>query len=309
MSSLLDNSLLNLITIAVLASGGTFFAVVLSGLLAALVMLGVFELFSRAKLQRSTLQKYSENFGGLGSDRLRVLAQARDDTTDDSRYTNLLYLQEMQKKGELFPYLAKMEGKTFYQLHYRQLCGQLADVVSSESARLEMSAFGSPLLDTLVCIAEIRGDVRAEELEPDSDQAGMVSGPASSHPDYANRYFTDLALRQIDVIQAELGSQISRTVFQRIMVVSTVLYLLTFISTGALHSIQNPFTNVLSVGNNVVLSYVQAGYSALISLISDLVAAIISVLIAGILALALGFATAAFGSVAFSWLDRSSTAK
>jgi hypothetical protein len=266
-----SSGFLELIAVAVTATGGIFLAVVLSGLLSALLTLGALELFFRAIIQRSALNRY------LKSVRLRDNPAFRDFLIRKNGPIVAVdaYIGQLVDQSDLVPALAKIDGRTFYQLHYRQLCGQLASMIANEGLRLQHY---TPLSDVLGFIAESRGLTLVQPTLPSAEDS-----------DQKERYFLDLALRQVDVIQAELGSQINKSVYGWTFGVWILFYLIALVFSWV-HFSAGTGGGLLSMG----LAMMQN---------------IVLVVIAIVAAVPLAFGTAVFSGVAFIWLDRMFAAK
>jgi hypothetical protein len=282
MTAFLNSGLLTLIAVAVAFTGGIFLAVAISGVLSAFLTLGLLELFFRARMQRSALSRYFQGFT-LGDDFYNFLRRRYGESDALSVYAG--QIQELEPNRDILPALAKMDGRTFYQLHYRQLCGQLASVLANEGLRSGNRDFDAPLTDLLSFIAERRSKMRAR-----ARTAASPAGPGrESDSGNEDRYYLELAMRQVDVVQAELGSHINRTVYGWTTGLWTATYVTVF---------------TISWVDFALPAMTSATLMALAAL--KIVVLIAFAFLAGLL-LAIG--TAVFGGVAFTWLDRVFAAK
>ncbi len=183
------------------------------------------------------------------------------------------YVEKLLNTGYFVPALANMEARTVYQLHYRQLCAQLASVLSNEGLRSEGNETYTPLTDVLGFIAESHG----------GSQSGGILRRDTELSQMGDRYYLEIALRQIDVIQAELGSRINTIVYGYAASCWTIFYVLVLVSAATFQAAQN-----------------QGVWSSVSSAIENIFTGVF----AFIIALALAIGTAVFSGAAFTWLDR-----
>jgi hypothetical protein len=275
MNSLLDSSLISLLVVAVAATGGIFLAVVLGGVVSALITLGALELGYRAKIQRSVLERYfrlgDEVPPLAAANPLQVFLAARYPVPAAPAYAELLV--QLDLKHTLVPALAQMDADGLYRLHYRQICGQLMGVVNNEALKKEgQQTVVTPLTDVLAFLSSRRTAVL---------RVPALQGPATT-PD--KRSDLDLALREIDGIQATLGNGIGKATFPYMQLAWIAVYGVTLI----LAALSLPFSYTGSMGA-LSVTVVQHAFVVLGAALGGLVLAI---------------GTAVFGAVAFTSLDR-----
>jgi hypothetical protein len=300
--SILDSSLLSLIIVAVVATGGIFLAVVLGGLLSGLMTLGALELHFRARIQEVALKKYfrlsqfkaepepaAQSAQGKPQSASLALADFLRGKYDKSLHDRIgdysKQLMDLAQKEDLVPTLAQMDSESLYRLHYRQICGQFATVVSNEVMQQEqgkhLSGF-TPLTDVLVFLSLRRNPIlsilQREPAPPGA--AGVVP-----RPPVEKRADLDLALREIDGIQATLGSSLSKETFPYVLVAWCILYALALIGTA----ISLPFFTYSG-------SWFAASWTLVLHLLTIFAAAVTGIV------LALG--SAVFGALTFTWFDR-----
>jgi hypothetical protein len=272
-SFLFDFGIIKLLAVVVVITGGIFVAVVLGGLLSALVTLGALELGLRARIHKNALVDYLE--------RSRLPAEIRDFMTfryknrpgvEFAHFTDLV--RDHDAKGVLLPIAAQMEPNSFYRLYYQQICGQLVAVVNNEALLKTAGQVFAPLTDLLLCVASSRNTALRFN--------GLIS--KEDEDERSARAELDLVLREIDNIQAELGSSISKATFP----VTVAVWILIYGPILVMAAIYLPFSysgSVLGFTSTLVQHFL-----------------ITAVALLGGIALSLG--SAVFGSVAFSWLDR-----
>jgi hypothetical protein len=296
--SLLQSTILRFITVATTATGGIFLVVILSGVLSALLTLGALELFFRARIQRSVLLKYFArmDFGDfarfvsrrynipLSPDVNRAIAQptVQVQPGDPAIVVYSKSIANQFYARNFVSSLAQLDPNTFYQLHYRQLCGQLATVVTNEGLLFQTRRTFTPLSDVLAYISEKKAGTlniltrTSESVEPSSDP-NIIS--------IEDRYYLEKALRQIDAIQAELGNRINNVVYGYAVALWALFYFI-ILFFGASANLRIPG---------------QAGFWAVAGQVVEVVATMI---FAFLVAMALAVGTAVFSSATFTWLDR-----
>lgn len=277
MLDLFDSSLLKLIYFAVAVTGGIFLAVLLGGLLSALMTLGALELGYRSKIQKEALV---EHFAVLAKLDPRIVTEVLGKRHGFEAEQVTDYVQHLTSSGlELAPVLAQMSGDSLYRLHYRQICGQFMAVVQNEAMSREASPEDdgrsplTPLTDVLQLLPIARRQQRLRVERSTDRRSGL-----------------DLALREIDGIQARLGTSISNATFPVILAAWSMLYVPTLI---------------LSAYNLAMFSYTGGFFAITWTLVQHT----FIILIAALIGCALALGSAVFGSVAFSWLDRISASK
>jgi hypothetical protein len=273
---LADSSLINLIIVAVATTGGIFLAVVLGGLLSALVTLGALEVGLRSIIQKNALANFFV-MPDLESDLKRSPLYAfllKRYSSDElaSKYAQLFL--NLVKQDRLVPILAQMDAGSLYRLHYRQICGQLMGVVNNEAMQREREHPFTPLTDVLVFLSNRRNEILRGPF------AGRVNIVQASD----TRSDLDLALREIDGIQATLGNSISKATFPFVLGAWTVLYVPALIASV------------------IYLPFSSSG--AVIAVAVAVIQHLFVILVAALGARALSTGSAVFGAVAFTWLDR-----
>jgi hypothetical protein len=301
--SILDSSLLTLIIVAVVATGGIFLAVVLGGLLSGLMTLGALELHFRARIQEVALKTYfrlsqfktepeppAQSAPGKAHAAPLALADFLRGKYDKSLHDRIgdysKQLMDLAQKEELVPTLAQMDSESLYRLHYRQICGQLATVVGNEAMQQQgkhLPAF-TPLTDVLVFLSLRRNPILSI-LQRDPAPPG-----AGSPPPAETRADLDLALREIDGIQATLGSSLNKETFPYVLMAWIILYALALVGTA----ISLPFFTYSG-------SWFAASWTFVLHLLT-----IFAAIVTGIV-LALG--SAVFGALTFTWFDRALASK
>lgn len=298
--SALDSSLISLILVAVVATGGIFLAVVLGGLLSGLMTLGALELHFRAKIQEVALKKYFR----LSQFNAKSVPQPAQDNASlaladflRGKYDKSLHgrigdysrqLSELEQKEKLVPTLAQMDAESLYRLHYRQICGQLATVVSNEAMQREqgkhLSAF-TPLTDVLVFLSLRRNPILSIQQHEPAPAGTPPLPPERPAQPIEKRADLDLALREIDGIQATLGSSLSKETFPYVLTAWCIVYALALIGTA----ISLPFFTYSG-------SWFAASWTFVLHLLTIFAAAATGIV------LALG--SAVFGALTFTWFDR-----
>jgi hypothetical protein len=267
-----DSSFVDLVVVAAWITGGMFLAVILGGLLSAVVALGVLELFVRAQLQKRALESYFRDFSASNHEKFRQFvlqkyepptAGSRSEWEPPAAIRDYLHTVGRIEAERRIPALAQMDANNLYRLHYRQICGQLMSVLNNEAMQQGPVAI-TPLTDVLRFIASNRNPV--------------LRGRLIDRPENAPRADLEVALREIDGIQAELGNRISRSIFPAVFVVWTTLYAFPLLAKVA---------STISAASWLLLA-------------QSLGLALMAVFLAAILALG----TAVFAAVAFSWFDR-----
>lgn len=239
MNAIAESSFLNLIAVAVLATGGLFLTVVLGGVLSAVLTLGALELHFRQSIQRRVLAEHFERLTEASTDLDQVLRSAR------------------------------VDPEALYRLHYRQIAGHLATVVNSEAAAMAepISLAGPddprPLTDLL------SGRRRAgSDLPPPRDERALI----------------DLALREIDVIQARLGSSLTSATFPYVCIAWILVYV----------------PALLIAALNLPFRFDGPPFQMFMVLMQF----VTTIAVALLVALVLPIGSAVVGSVIFTWLDR-----
>jgi len=286
LNPLADSNLVNLIIVAVAATGGIFLAIVLGGLLSALIVLGALELYFRAKIHQSSLEQY-----------FKILCNSSQDTYDKletfliKKYPEHHDIAEYSKKlfnifdrRDLVPMIAQMDAESLYRLHYRQICGQLTAVVNNEAVQRAANQALAPLTDVLTFLSSQRNRVLQTPFE--------VQSPKGEANDIA-RADLDLALREIDGIQAKLGNSISNATFPYVFLAWSMLYVPFLISTAIylpfLHTDHAPPVSDWAWLFIPVLAF--SKYALAMTL-------------ATLVGIVLSLGSAVFGGVAITWLDR-----
>ncbi|WFU68645.1 hypothetical protein [Bradyrhizobium sp. CB2312] len=271
-----DSSLLKLIFFAVLVTGGIFLAVLLGGLLSALMTLGALELGYRAKIQKDAL---AEHFNILRSASRDVIAEVLRIRHGREAEHVADYIQSLASSGvALAPVLAQMTGDSLYWLHYRQICGQFMAVVQNEAMSREAlseedgRSFFTPLTDVL-------------QLLPIARRPDVFFERQSFERPTDRRTGLDLALREIDGIQAKLGRSISDATFPVVLFAWSAVYVPTL---------------VVSAFNLPFFIYAGGFFAIAWTLLQHVFVILLAAFVGGVFALG----SAVFGSVAFTWLDR-----
>lgn len=298
----LESSPVSLLVVAVVASGGLFLVVTLGGLLSSLITLGALEISFRAKIQKSVLAKYF---------RLKQNKKADDNILSLSRYEENLrsYLSHKYKNkpesdvkkyinsliklesiGALVPTLAQMDPESLYRLHYRQICGQFQVVVNNEAMRRADASVYTPMIDILTFLS----------IQHNSVLQGNLVEIGEAHPGRKRRsdsdwmrYELDIAMREIDGIQAVLGSSLSKETFPYVLMAWSILYIPIFMMT-ALSYYSVSFSSLLF----------EFTFSSLLGIVWISIKFIFVAFIAFLIGLSLALGSAVFGAVAFTWLDR-----
>jgi hypothetical protein len=269
---LFDSSLLKLIYFAVAVTGGIFLAVLLGGLLSALMTLGALELGYRAKIQKEALVEHFDVLANLNRGTMVEALRKRHGLGAEHIADYIGHLAS--SKLELAPVLAQMSGDSLYRLHYRQICGQFMAVVQNEAISREALSeeegrnLFTPLTDVLQLLPIARRPEREGFERPTDRRSGL-----------------DLALREIDGIQARLGRSINNATFPFVLVAWSALYVPTLI---------------ISAYNLPLFTYTGGVFAIIWTLVQHVFVILIAALGGGVFALG----SAVFGSVAFSWLDR-----
>lgn len=241
--------------------------IAVSGLVSALVALGLLEFRMRERLQFGVMREFFDQHptlerGGFG-------ASARTYSVEPP-------METMPEGGEMkVKAVAQALGvpvSSLCRLYYRQICGQLLAAVNAETAGLpEAQSSGTrsrrrktPLLEIFLSL--------------------QIKDPARGATGYDRNALLHRSAQQIDALQMQLGETVTRAVMKAIFQTWLIVYLI--------------------IGGITAVSVASDAQVPGLTLPGAALATFLSLFVIVLLASALAISAAACGLVAFGWLDR-----
>lgn len=257
-----------------LAAAGIFVTVMLSGILAGIIAFGLIDGVFRRTVQAEVVHRL------LDRPVADFLQQGRSDWVVHFPQGRAIIeaLRIMSKGGALLPKLLQMDEERLFALPYRQLCGQIANVIASETTQPVDDPGGAyppyvPVPGRLTLAMAI------------ADQMAKA-GSDWEFPPNENGFIRMRALAFLDTIQIALGT----AVLQRARWIAAALVLLIVVAILAPNwQAMNMFADRTSALHDI--------------------GAIIALFVAPVIGLLLANAAAIVAGLTFRWIDRIASAR
>jgi hypothetical protein len=212
--------LLNLLSVAAGVAAAVFLAITLAGIISALVLLGMLEIWLRRRIQEKAVHRYFFALNKADENPRLSVYISKTYPQEDSQGEIYFLLKRFSELGpRVISALAQMNSESFFQLHYRQICGQLLAVINNEAMYASQITEGAPrasrlvtgpLTDLLLLLSVLRNPLSIEILPAAKDA----------------RVALDRASREIDALQAYLGNAVNKVTFRFVAWTWAVLYAL-----------------------------------------------------------------------------------